>query len=210
MKHYAEMHLYRGAPAVRGWSRYQQTMRDWTLCGISPTGPYAPASENAADVTCAHCLQLLAPASYDKPWREPQAASAAAPPVKPARDITTEDGLLAFARRHKLKVRRDECGDAIIPGRRGQSQLYFDNGQLCLLVIAGRPAIRSRWEILGGKLWLGEISSGVQDVKITGIAREQETAAIRMALVKPRRTMSEAQAAVLARATAHSLAKRAK
>jgi len=37
MKHYAEMHLYRGAPAVRGWSRYQQTMRDWTLCGISPT-----------------------------------------------------------------------------------------------------------------------------------------------------------------------------
>jgi hypothetical protein len=28
------MHLFRGAPNVCGWSKYQQTVMDWTLCGI--------------------------------------------------------------------------------------------------------------------------------------------------------------------------------
>ena len=30
----ATMHLYRGAPAVRAWSRYQETDQGWTLCGV--------------------------------------------------------------------------------------------------------------------------------------------------------------------------------
>jgi hypothetical protein len=46
-----------------------------------------------------------------------------------------------------LHTRLDECGDKIIPGRRGH--LYFDGGELCLMVCDGKPANRSRWEALG-------------------------------------------------------------
>jgi hypothetical protein len=35
-----------------------------------------------------------------------------------------------FARQHRLHTRLDECGDRIIPGRRGRSQVYFDGNQL--------------------------------------------------------------------------------
>lgn len=28
------VHLYRGAPAVRLWSKYQATDQGWTLCGV--------------------------------------------------------------------------------------------------------------------------------------------------------------------------------
>ena len=78
----------------------------------------------------------------------------------------------AFAEHHRLKVTRDECNDQIIQGRRGQ--LYFDGPELCLMVIDGEPAMKSRWAALGGKLWMGDISPHpktgrrVQDVKING------------------------------------------
>jgi len=114
--------------------------------------------------------------------------------------------LRAFAEMFRLRVRLDECGDPIIPGRRGQSQLYFDrdeDGELCLMVLDGRLAKRSRWQALGGKLWLGDISprrdkNGVpygpklQDVKITGIPLENAKLAIKMARVKVKRRLSEA------------------
>jgi hypothetical protein len=80
-----------------------------------------------------------------------------------------------FARQHRLKVRRDECNDQIIQGRRGH--LYFDGGEFCLMVLDGKPAIRSKWEALVGSLWMGDTSKNaqgrrVQDVKITGIPLE--------------------------------------
>ena len=28
------VHLFRGAPCVRSWSKYQSTIENWTLCGI--------------------------------------------------------------------------------------------------------------------------------------------------------------------------------
>jgi hypothetical protein len=31
------MHLYRGAAGVRTWSKYQETVKEWALCGIAPT-----------------------------------------------------------------------------------------------------------------------------------------------------------------------------
>src|SRR5215472_2047717 len=71
-----------------------------------------------------------------------------------------ERALKAFAREFRLKVRLDECGDPIIPGRRGQSQLYFASGELCLMVIDGPVAKPSRWQTLGGKLWLGTVNAG--------------------------------------------------
>ena len=105
-----------------------------------------------------------------------------------------------FAEQYRVKVTRDECNEQVIQGRRGQ--LYFDSDQLCLMVTDGEPAIRSRWAALGGKLWMGDISPNakgrrVQDVKITAIPLENARLAIRMAQIKPKRVMSEAQKAVL-------------
>jgi hypothetical protein len=108
-----------------------------------------------------------------------------------------------FAETHRLRVRRDECDDRIIQGRRGH--LYFDGQELCLMAIDRRPALRSRWETLGGKLWMGDISPNangtrVQDVKVTGITNPK--AAITMAGVKTIRVMSGAQIAALGKARA--------
>ena len=107
--------------------------------------------------------------------------------------------LEAFAARYRLHVRRDECGDPIIPGRRGQSHLYIAAGELCLMVLDGPVAQRSAWKAVGGKLWLGDISPHsktgrrVQDVWIKNIPPEHAKLAIRMARVKTKRVMSEAQ-----------------
>ena len=58
------MHLFRGAPSVRSWSKYKETIEDWCLCGIHriPGGRRkdAPqATENAEEVTCVFCLDLM-------------------------------------------------------------------------------------------------------------------------------------------------------
>jgi hypothetical protein len=125
----------------------------------------------------------------------------------------------AFAARHRLHTRLDECGDKIIPGRPGRRdgtkcdrQLYFDGGELCLMILDGAPVVRRRWEALGGQLWLGDISQDstgkrVQDVKVTGIAAAQAKLAIRLARAKPRRVMSPAQAAASAAALAKAHAR---
>ena len=104
-----------------------------------------------------------------------------------------------FAEQYRLKIRCDECGDSIIPGKRGH--LYFDGDSLCLMVTDSRPANWSKWVELGAKkLWMGDISDGVQDVKVTDIPLENARLAIRMAGAKPKRIMSEAQHAVLEKA----------
>jgi hypothetical protein len=105
----------------------------------------------------------------------------------------------SFAHTWRLKIRLDGCGDKIIPGKRGH--LYFDDGALCLMVTDGAPAIRSRWQALGGKLWMGEISPHprtkrrVQDVKITGIPLENAKAAIGMMRAQQRRVLTDEQRA---------------
>ena len=107
----------------------------------------------------------------------------------------------SFATHFRVRIRRDECNDQIIDGRR--AHLYFDGPALCLMAIDAIPANRGRWETLGGKLWMGDISldsrgKRVQDVKVTGITNPQ--AAIRLAGIKKIRVMSEAQRAVLDKA----------
>jgi hypothetical protein len=98
-----------------------------------------------------------------------------------------------FAEQHRLKVTRDECNDQIIQGRRGH--LYFDGAELCLMVLAGKPAHRSKWKALGGKLWMGDISKNaqgarVQDVKITGIPLENARPAIQMCRIRQKRILN--------------------
>lgn len=61
-------HLYRGAPIVRSWSKYQATVKDWTLCGVRRTAnratrELAECTEDALLVDCQHCLQLMQPSA---------------------------------------------------------------------------------------------------------------------------------------------------
>jgi hypothetical protein len=98
-----------------------------------------------------------------------------------------------FAELFRLRIVRDECGDKIIRGKRGQ--LYFSGSELCLMVIDGAPVHKRRWESLGGKLWLGDISPNphgrrVQDVKIENIALQNALAAIKMVRAHQKRVLS--------------------
>jgi hypothetical protein len=98
-----------------------------------------------------------------------------------------------FAELFHLRITRDECGGPIIEGKRGH--LWFKGAQLCLMVIDGAPAKRSRWDALGGRLWLGDISPdangrGVQDVRIDGIPLENAEAAIQMVQARRKRVLS--------------------
>jgi hypothetical protein len=64
------VHLYRGAPGVRNWSRYPQTVTSWTLCGMKARSRTLwRATEDPGLVTCPFCLDLVQPASYDRPAR---------------------------------------------------------------------------------------------------------------------------------------------
>jgi hypothetical protein len=124
--------------------------------------------------------------------------------ASPAEALTLD----SFARQFRLRIRRDECGDPILPGKPkcGKSQLYVaDSDGLCLMILDGPIANRSRWQAIGGKLWLGDISPDkhgrrVQDVKITHIPLENAPLAIRMARVPIRRKLSEAQRELLRKA----------
>ena len=104
--------------------------------------------------------------------------------------------LESLAERYRLKIRRDECGDPIIPGRRGL--LYFDAGRLCLMMLNARPVQPRRLrELVGdGTFWQGDISRTpegrrAQDIQAWGVPPK---AAIKLAGVKRRRVLSESQA----------------
>ena len=103
--------------------------------------------------------------------------------------------LTQIAEQYRVSIRRDECGDPIIPGWRGH--LYFDGAELCLMVTDGPRVLRSRWATLGGKLWMGDVSEGKQDVKITGIPLANAKEAIKLAGIKRRRVPSAAALAHL-------------
>lgn len=61
------VHLYRGAPAVRSWSKHKATVYEWALCGIKrqkgKAGAFygAECTEEASQVSCPHCKQLMGP-----------------------------------------------------------------------------------------------------------------------------------------------------
>jgi hypothetical protein len=110
--------------------------------------------------------------------------------------------LTQIAEQYRVNIRRDECGDSIIPGKRGH--LYLDGDQICGMWPDTRPMNRSRLMELGGTLWQGDISDGVQDAWVKGIAPDKIRQALRMVGAKPRRVMSEARRAVLEKARAAS------
>ena len=63
------IHLFRGAPSVRSWSKYQETVEGWTLCGINreigrkTRRPTSACVEDASLVSCPYCLVLMAPSA---------------------------------------------------------------------------------------------------------------------------------------------------
>jgi len=62
------VHLFRGAPAVRSWSKYRTTDPSWTLCGIRRTKQVREkiglgCTEDALLVSCSFCRQLMAPSA---------------------------------------------------------------------------------------------------------------------------------------------------
>ena len=73
------IHLFRGAPSVRDWSKYQQTVKGWTLCGIRrPPGidekSWPQSTEDPSLVSCPYCHQLMQPsrlpaAKKPNPWK---------------------------------------------------------------------------------------------------------------------------------------------
>ena len=108
-----------------------------------------------------------------------------------------------FAERHGLKIRKDECGDLIIPGTRGH--LYFDGIKLCAMWIESRPINRSTLAGLGGKAWQGDITENgrgrrVRDAWVQGIPPESYHLAIRLVGAKRRRVMSPARLEALEKA----------
>jgi len=59
-----KIHLFRGAPIVRCWSKYQETVDRWTLCGIcrvpdGRTGKLSITSEDPSQISCPYCRQLI-------------------------------------------------------------------------------------------------------------------------------------------------------
>jgi len=117
--------------------------------------------------------------------------------------ITTEE----LAAKNRLKTTRDECGDSIIPGKRGH--LYCDDGQVCAMWVNAKPILKTRLVQLGGKIWQGDISFDgrghrVQDARVKGISLDKVPLALQLAGAKPRRNLSEAQLYALAKARAAS------
>jgi hypothetical protein len=61
------VHLFRGSPAVRSWSKHPKTVTGWTLCGINRQLAFknnldrVPSSEDPALVSCERCRELMAP-----------------------------------------------------------------------------------------------------------------------------------------------------
>jgi hypothetical protein len=60
------VHLYRGAPPVRGWSLSQETDKARTLCGSHNKQGVASTVEAAEKVNCPHCLGLMTPSPRDR------------------------------------------------------------------------------------------------------------------------------------------------
>jgi hypothetical protein len=57
-----EMHLYRGAPATRSWSRYQETDKGISLCAAplrKDSKSRSNATEDPTKVSCPYCVELM-------------------------------------------------------------------------------------------------------------------------------------------------------
>jgi hypothetical protein len=111
--------------------------------------------------------------------------------------------LQRFAEEYKLRISRDECGDAVIRGKHGH--IYVDTGTVCAMWVGATPMNKSRLVKLGGTFWQGDISTDakgrrIQDTWVQGIRPESYHLAIRLVGAKRRRVMSPARLGALEKA----------
>jgi hypothetical protein len=74
------MHLFRGAPSVRGWSKYQETVQEWTLCGIRRIARgddkrRVATTEDPSVVSCPFCQDLMKPTKAELARAKTKAAT---------------------------------------------------------------------------------------------------------------------------------------
>jgi hypothetical protein len=110
--------------------------------------------------------------------------------------------LETLAEKFRSRTRADECGDKIIPGRRGH--LWMDRQSLCAMFLDAPVMKPARLADLGGKVWQGSVSRDakgkrVQDAAVRDIPFENCQLALRLAGVKRRRVATPAQREMLAR-----------
>jgi hypothetical protein len=101
-----------------------------------------------------------------------------------------------------VKIKTDECGDHVIPGKHGQ--VYVDGTNTCLIRRDAPVVVRRKLEALGGKLWAGDISADrtgrrVQDVRVKDIPEDKIYNALRLAGVKAKKRATTAMLAALAK-----------
>jgi hypothetical protein len=124
-------------------------------------------------------------------------------PVRRQVKETNKMTIQRFADEYKLKISRDDCGDAVICGKRGK--LYVDAGVVCAMWTDATPMNKSRLAELDGTFWQGDIGTDakgrrVQDAWVRGIRPEAYELAIRLVGAKRRRVMSPARWAALEKA----------
>lgn len=117
--------------------------------------------------------------------------------------------LQTFADRYRLRIRVDDAGDRMIPGRDGL--LYdYGSGRLGVMVLDLTPRrwgnIRRRCEAVGMELLQDGDAEGA--LLFDPAAAAQAQLAIRVAHVKRRRVVSEATRQRLARLSRHIAAER--
>lgn len=111
-----------------------------------------------------------------------------------------EKSITGFTERFRLKIRLDDCGDKIIPGRFGH--LWFDEDQLCAMRLDAPPKNRSKIP-RAGFVWTGDISISpttgkrVQDIELRDIPPEEYRAAIKFVGAKKKKVLSEERKAAL-------------
>lgn len=110
--------------------------------------------------------------------------------------MRTEGTICRFAEEHKLRLRRDECGDGVIMGRNGHVYLY-DHNRLGVMFMPDPPRphlwaharhklLAAGFEVVQDGDWEGAATFNPNDIN-------QVKAALAMLRLKPTRPRSTAQ-----------------
>ena len=139
-------------------------------------------------------------------------------------DTTNEQpenvNLQEFAASHRLKTRLDECGETIIPGKRGASHIFEygnwpgENSPNTMAVIfmadphglrkPGRQWNKRRAAMLDAGFQITQDCDGEGTARFDPNNPKQVKLAMRVAGIRPKRVMSPAQVAALDKARATS------
>ena len=109
------------------------------------------------------------------------------------------DQLRQTADVYRLRVKRDECGDPFIPGRRGKLYVYDESLLAVLFASSSKIAwSRTRRKLLGAGFALIQDGDTEGTASFDPLKPEQATLAIKVAGVKSRRRVSPETRARLA------------